>query len=271
MTARSVPVLVRDNDTAAVRVSRVELSVQEGDPIGNSYTVELATAPTDVVTLTLRTIPADAELTVTPNRLTFTPTNWAVPQPVQVTAGHDDDAVDDDVTLQFDAAGGGYDGVPVDVVHVTVQEDDIVTVAEKELVEETLKTVAAGAVSNVATNIGARFSAARGGGTVLTLAGQPVAGDRGLSVLEGIDQYQRWNSVGLEGQSRGMSVEELLRTSAFEVTLGASEQGTGGLGLSHLTLWGRGDAVFFDAGSGDIDAYDGDLLAGYLGGRRVVG
>ena len=56
---------------------------------------------------------------------TFTTSDWAARKTVMVTAAEDTDVeADEAVTLTHTASGGGYDGVKVDDVVVTVGEDD---------------------------------------------------------------------------------------------------------------------------------------------------
>ena len=57
--------------------------------------------------------------------LTFTANNWNTPQPVTVTALHDDDAVDDEpVAITHTVTGSDYENVTVADVEVTIIEDD---------------------------------------------------------------------------------------------------------------------------------------------------
>ena len=70
-----------------------------------SYEVRLATQPAADVTVEVR-VPDN--LTVDKQMLTFTARNWDVPQTVTVTAGADDNTLDDTVTLAHTASSGGY-------------------------------------------------------------------------------------------------------------------------------------------------------------------
>ena len=150
---------------------------------------------------------------------------------------------------------------------------------EEEAIQETVAAVAEATVSNVTSNIGARFSApstgsfsAPGtGGVLVRLAGMPVvlgSDDRNypgsVSLADRVDAFggDPW-----QPRQRSMSVDELLRTSSFEVTLGAAEGESGdapGAG-SRITVWGRGDLQFFESGGSRKSGYDGHLVAGYLG------
>ena len=116
-----------------VTVSPTALEVDEGS--SGRYTIVLDTRPVDDVTVTVTG--ASGDVTAEPSNLTFTTANWSTAQTVTVAAGEDDDAAADDaVTLTHRASGGGYDAVTIDVVTVTVTEDDeaAVTLSETELV-----------------------------------------------------------------------------------------------------------------------------------------
>ena len=111
-------------------------------------------APGDAaeVTVTIEGF-ADTDLTVDPPSLTYTATDWNMAQEVTVTAGEDDDYLDDEATLTHTPAGGGYDGVTADEVTVTVDDNDAnaytasfdpatLSVEEGETIEVTLRITA---------------------------------------------------------------------------------------------------------------------------------
>ena len=120
--AKSVRVEVVDNDTAGVTVSPTSISAPEGGAAG-SYTVVLDTEPSGTVTVTVDG--AGDDLTVSPSTLTFDGTTWATVQTVTVEAV--DDVLDEgqeEVTLSHTARGGGYDGVRIAALTVTVVDND---------------------------------------------------------------------------------------------------------------------------------------------------
>ena len=132
LTAGSVPVTVTDNDTAGVTISEPSLEIEEGD--FDSYTIVLDTEPIANVTVTIAGF-AGTDLTLDKTTLTFTPSNWDAAQTVKITAGQDDDAVDEDVvtlTHTVSSTDTGYDGVTVAGVPVTVTDDDTVGVTISE-------------------------------------------------------------------------------------------------------------------------------------------
>ena len=117
---------ITDDDTAALVLSEMALTVDEGDAAGRTYTVKLGTEPTADVTVTV-TGHADTDLTLrglsATNTLTFTTSNWNTAQTVTVKAAQDADAADDTVTLTHTAAGAEYDDLTASL-KVTVVVDD---------------------------------------------------------------------------------------------------------------------------------------------------
>lgn len=142
-----------------------------------------------------------------------------------------------------------------------------------EALQGTVAGIAAATVSNVTSNIGARFSApsAPTGGVSVSVAGSPLSFGQARSKHgEPVFPAHRVGAAGedrWQWRHRTMSADDLLRSSSFAVSLGAAE-GTEsvspGLG-SRVTIWGRGDLQFFESGGGSKSGYDGDLVAGYLG------
>ncbi len=125
----SVVVSVTEDDTRGVTVSEAALTVVEGG--SGTYTLALATEPSDDVTITVGGTTDD--VTVDTVSLTFTSENYGTTQTVTVSAQQDNDAeTDPDVTLTHSASGGGYDSVSIDSVVVSVTEDDTKGVTASE-------------------------------------------------------------------------------------------------------------------------------------------
>ena len=188
------------------------------------------------------------------------------------------DAVDEDdetvsVSGTVTATVEGF-VVTTATVTVTITDDDttipvnetIPVREEKIVVEEIVNVIAASTVSNVTSNIGARFSSVRGGGAVLTLAGQPVNIEQIHSeLMETVELYGSNSGIEYGREIQSLSEAELLRDSSFNVALAATEDdGTQYVGLSQWTLWGQGDFQTFQYDSESAN-YDGDLKALYLG------
>ena len=258
--ADPVAVEVIDDDRN-VQLSVSSLTIEEGGT--GSYTVVLTGNPNGSVTVT----PGSnyPYVTVSPPYLNFDSNNWDAPQTVMVSAAPDSNTDDDIATITHSVTGLGNvtDG---EAIAVTVQESRP-DGTKQEAVEETVRAVAAGSLSNVTSNIGARFSSAGGGGTI-TLAGRPVLSGEAAAMQAAFDlERLAWPDSAFDGENpghgRGMSFDEVLSGSAFEISLGAVESG-GGL-AGRWTMWGRGDMLFFDDDSDRGGRYDGDLRAGYLG------
>ena len=122
----AVAVTVADDDSPELVISPTSVTVDEGDTsgldAGETYTVRLATQPSANVAVTI-TGTAGTDVSLDTSSMTFTANDWDTAQTVRVTAGHDDDADDDEVTLVHTAAGGGYSSVR-GTVAVTVDDDD---------------------------------------------------------------------------------------------------------------------------------------------------
>ena len=173
----TVSVTVIDDDPVVepgVHLSVSALTIEEGG--SGTYAVVLESNPDSNVIV----IPSSnsADVTVSPASLTFTANDWSTPQPVTVSAAHDQDAIVESAAITHSVSGYGSVNdagtVSVTVNEVSPPVSPPVEEVERVAVTDTLATVAATTVSNVTTNIGARFSAARGGTSVtsLSLAGQ---------------------------------------------------------------------------------------------------
>ena len=126
-------VIITDDDTVGVTISETSLEIEEGD--SGTYTVVLDTEPAGNVTVTIGGF-AGTDLTLDKTTLTFTTGNWDTAQTVRVTAGQDDDAVDEEVvTIKHTVSSSGdsgYDGLAAESVPVTVTDDDTVGVSISE-------------------------------------------------------------------------------------------------------------------------------------------
>ena len=129
VTASSVMVMITENDTRGVTVSKETLVVPEGGEA--DYTVVLDSQPTGDVAVTLdgasgdvsvkMPAPIQTESLTRPSLLTFTTSNWDTPQTVTVAAAEDDDKnVDDAVTLTHTVSGADYGGGEVTASSVVV-------------------------------------------------------------------------------------------------------------------------------------------------------
>ena len=120
-----VSISIIDDDAVGVSLSRSSLSVSEGDDA--TYLVSLTSEPSSEVTVDV--LPDDTGVaTVWVPSLTFTASNWHMPQTVVVGGVRDfvDDGRNRPVLISHDVSGvgSGYDGFVADAVSVTVRDDD---------------------------------------------------------------------------------------------------------------------------------------------------
>ena len=123
-------VTVDDDETVSIVLSKTDLTVEEEDATGGTYTVKLSHEPSEEVTVTVTgQDETDLELTGLGegDTLTFTTSTWDDAQTVTVKAGEDTDAANDKVTLTHAATGGEYEGASSDLA-VTVDDDETVSI-----------------------------------------------------------------------------------------------------------------------------------------------
>ena len=139
-----VTISVMDSDTDGVSVTPTSGDLNEGGMA--SYTVKLDTQPSTNVTITPTNGDTSA-VSVSPARLTFTPSNWNTTQTVTLSGVNDDDGTDETVTISHDVSGYGSvsvgaivtisvmdndtDGVSVTPTSVDLNEDGMVTYTVK--------------------------------------------------------------------------------------------------------------------------------------------
>ena len=123
-----------DEKTDDVAVSPTLLNLVEGGD-SKAYTVTLNTPPDRDVTVRIKAIGRNGELnigsgglgtslTVSSDLLTFTTSNWNVPQTVTLRDEHDERATHEVIRMTHTASGGGYDTVAHRIPDVTVNTWD---------------------------------------------------------------------------------------------------------------------------------------------------
>ena len=127
VSAASVTVTIAENDSRGVTIAPTELQVPEDGE--REYTVVLTSQPTG--DLTIEVGGAANNVSVSPDMLKFTTSNWDRAQTVEVSAADDGDTNTDNetVTLTHTSTGGGYEGVTLSSVSVTVVDNDVAGVA----------------------------------------------------------------------------------------------------------------------------------------------
>ncbi|MEQ9410332.1 MAG: right-handed parallel beta-helix repeat-containing protein [Fuerstiella sp.] len=128
VSTQVVRVTTADNDVAALTLSRSTVSVSESGT-SEAVTVVLDRAPlSSVVTKITASDPGEA--TVSSDLLTFTPSDWDVPQTV-IISGADDDIVDGDqlsdivVSVLSEVSDDAFDSLPPQSVSVTTTDNDV--------------------------------------------------------------------------------------------------------------------------------------------------
>ena len=121
---------VDDDETAAVVLSRSEVTVAEGS--SSTFTAKLGSKPSASVTVTFARTGGTSDLSLdtnsnqtgNQNTLTFTTSNWNTTQTVTLAAASDDDAADEEATFSATPSGGGYDSVPYATLTGKINDDE---------------------------------------------------------------------------------------------------------------------------------------------------
>ena len=111
--------LIRDDDFRGVVLNPSSLELQEGQ--SKTYTVALASQPTDTVTVTLT---PSAGVQTNPTSLSFQTDEWDAAQTVTVISLQDDDAVDASESVRHSFAGGNFQDFEADDLPITIEDDD---------------------------------------------------------------------------------------------------------------------------------------------------
>ena len=152
-TTAATTVTITDDDTPGVSVSRASLTIAEGG--SGTYTIVLDSEPTATVTVTINDPTDNTDVTADMVSLTFSPTDWSMPQTVTVRAAHDNDTSNETATVTHSvtSSDSSYSSASADSVAVTVTDDDpdvtvsfgamSYTVAEGDMVSVTVTLSAA--------------------------------------------------------------------------------------------------------------------------------
>ncbi len=134
LSIRNVTARITDNDTAGITVTESggSTDVNEQGATSDTYTLVLNTRPTANVVVT---VASDAQTTVSPNTVTFTPANWNAPQTVTVTAVNDfaaEGAHSSIITHGAASTDANYNNLVISgvIAHVTDNDTVGVTISE---------------------------------------------------------------------------------------------------------------------------------------------
>jgi hypothetical protein len=131
LPAKTVTVTTQDNDGASFTLNNGGgISVSEDNTVTDTFTIVLDSPPTANVVLDI-TSDDSTETSVATSRVTFTPSNWNVPQVIAVS-GVNDNIADGDVastiTVSVNQArtrDNSYDPLPDQTVSVITTDDDV--------------------------------------------------------------------------------------------------------------------------------------------------
>lgn len=120
----TVDVLIVDNDIAGINIQQTDgvSALREGQGETGLYAVALRTQPRAAVTVQLTWDPAQLE--VSPDRLTFTPGNWATAQRISVRARDDEEDEPNAEVCYATQSGATVCGDHTSVIEHTVVSDD---------------------------------------------------------------------------------------------------------------------------------------------------
>ena len=276
----AVTVSVKDADTPGVTFSTKRLELNEGET--GTYTVKLNTRPAGDVTVFPESSNDDI-VTVDPStrRLTFTTESWNTAQTVTVRAMPDDTFGEGSIrtTVIVHRVTGyrvpGGRAIPVRITYYgenVLPKKDLLPVLKgvwRRIFYGPIEVIGGGRRKSRHVSIGVRGFRSNGGSTI-TLGGRTIALAQDATPALAVPDTE-WRSTpnaDLEGETwwnQSLGVGELLRSSAFELSLGTAEDGAQTGGPPQFTLWGEGDFQFFDNRPGAGLRYDGNLKAGYMG------
>ena len=182
--AVDVSFAVSDDDAPEVLADATSVEVNEGSTA--AYSVTLAAAPTGGTVEVTPTSSDEATATVSPTTLSFTATNWNVPQRVTVRGVSDGAA-----SITHPTTGADYDSAPTPTVSATVRDED----APGVRVEPTLLRLAEGASGSYRVRLNTQPSSnvtvtATSGSSELTLRD----GAQDVGTLTLTFTAQNWNA-----------------------------------------------------------------------------
>ena len=243
LPAVDVAVTVNDNDVPGVTISRQALEIDEGT--NDTYTVRLNTEPSADVTISVSGH-AGTDVSVSPTSLTFTTTDWSATQTVTVSAGQDDDALNDEVTLMHAVSGtGGYATVTAVDVKVTIDDDEeakvvlsktTLTVGEEGSGSYTVKLSAkptAGVTVNITGHSGTDVSVSPSNISFTTTNWNTA---RTVQVSAADDHDSTNDSVTLVHTVAAGSAQEFTGAAAVNVTVNVTDNDTPGAAISKSAL-----------------------------------
>ena len=216
----------------ALILSAPRLLIEEGS--SQTYTVALSVIPDGAVTVS---IASDSEIvTVTPETLDFTTSDWNRPKTITVTTLRDEDDEAGPATLSHSATGSDYAGVTGTVI-VTVTKTSVMP-ATNAFLPRFGRAVGQQSVEAVA----GRLRAVRSQGLAGQLAGYALPASNETSVELTPSPERMEEETGAFGTLTGQT---LLSGTSFALTGGES-------GGASRTLWAQGMYSGFESEEGGL-------------------
>ncbi len=227
-----------------------------------SYTVALAVAPYDPVTVTVaRAAGDDTDLTAAPATLTFTATDWNTPQMVTLSAAEDDDGERGEAVFIHTATGGGYgEGAEATVAELTAtEEDNFVPKARERLAQaneailpEILRAVVQHKIDNVVSRVVSQAVSGMIGTDDALAAAAHLLARHGEAIQDGVFSWR-----------------EALAGVDFALPLSDGKDGADGKRGSGIALWAMGDYLHL---SDDRPVeWSGGLFGAHVGSDVRIG
>ena len=121
LPVNSASFTITDDDTRGITLSLAKLSIGMMEGETETYSLVLDTEPTDTVTVTVATR-QDNLIRLTPETVTFTPSNWSTTQTISVVSLDDGtDASFTDASIVHRVSGGDYGSVSVRDILIKVE------------------------------------------------------------------------------------------------------------------------------------------------------
>ena len=251
----TLAVVLRDDDTAAVRLMPEELQIAEGDT--GSYTLGLTSEPLAVVVLNLTRLGDGVdELDWDPKLLTFEPENWNQPQTVTVTVSEDIDTADEVALLRHTSTSQDpkYDRIGIADLEILIDDDDTpvtsaaLTLSDQEIAEyEPVAAVAVIATLDAVTTTPRIISLSLAG--TASARDYDVGGELAITVDPGDDTGQTLltfvpiddtlveaeETIVVNGASPGLTVTPTVLTLVDDDTGGGEPIGNLSVDIDRLT------------------------------------
>ena len=212
LTAPGLTATENDNDPPGIMASETRLTVPEGGSA--TYTVRLVTQPTKDVTIEVKRVTGDENLTASPDTLTFTNSNWSMQQTVAILAAEDDDGKDSPAQFSHNLSSPGtvYDGIPTPGINATEDDNDTLGV----IISPTTLSVPEGGSATYTVRLGTKPVFVDVTNDVTVEARRDQRSDADLTVSSDTDTDTDINSVTLRFTNSNWNMEQTVTVTAAE-------------------------------------------------------